>query len=261
MKIVERNYVHYLNNHVDIDIDICNKQTYSLYFVYFINCLVNNNYFSWLLSQVDIVYKYSASIYIIATINKTEEEDFKNKILSIYPNVIIEFNYENEYEYRGILKVWELGQLHKSKNDLILYFHSKGMTHNTHYESNRNDCYNIILKDIGKIKEIFDIFPSIDKVGWFSGGLGWIWYNFWYARGSYINSVEKPIKTQRRHYYEDWLCRKISNNDYECNEIERPFTYYKNTLQNCYGFYCDENIGNIGSYYCADTNSFLLCEY
>ena len=27
----------------------------------------------------------------------------------------------------------------------------------------------------------------------------------------YINFVEKPIKTNRRHYYEDWLGRTVKN--------------------------------------------------
>jgi len=206
-----------------------------------------------------MVYQHNGTIYIIATLDKEEEDSFRNKVLSVFPGVNIECNYENWFEYPGILKVWELGQVHKSKNDIILYFHSKGMTHNSDYQNNRTDTYNVILKDIHKVEEIFSVFPSIDKIGLSSGGMGWIWYNFWYARGSYINSVEKPIKTQRRHYYEDWLGRKIFNNDYECNGVERSFTYYESTLQNCYGFYCDENTGNIGSYYCPTNNKYFLC--
>jgi len=64
-----------------------------------------------------------------------------------------------------------------------------------HMKVIKNDHYNIILKDIELIKEIFTIFPIIDKIGYCSGGIGWIWYNFWYVRGSYINKVEMPIKT------------------------------------------------------------------
>ena len=35
---------------------------------------------------------------------------------------------------------------------------------------------------------------------------GWMWYNFWYARGSYLaNHCEEPKITDNRWYYEVWL--------------------------------------------------------
>jgi len=188
---------------------------------------------------------------------ENNEYEFKKKILKIFPNVIIECYYENEFEYRCIKKIWELGQTYNKRNDILLYFHSKGVTHNLSYESNKNDKYNIILKDIELIKEIFTIFPKIDKIGYSSGGIGWLWYNFWYVRGSYINQVEKPIKTNRRHYYEDYISRKVNcKNDMECL-IERPFSYYENTLDTCYSFYTNKiNIKNIGSYYNPNDNKY-----
>ena len=66
------------------------------------------------------------------------------------------------------------------------------------------------------------------------GGNGWIWYNFWYARGSYIKYVERPIKTYRRHYYEDWLGRKVKNENYIICDNERSYIFYENTLNTCY---------------------------
>lgn len=255
MKFIKKKYIHYINDHVNIETNMLNDPSYNIFIVYYINCLVNTNYFNWLENQINIVKTYGI-IYIIATISREEEPQFKKKLIDMYPNVIIECNYENEFEYRGILKVWELGQVHNSHNDIILYFHSKGVTRSNSYENNRNDSYNEILMDINKIKEIYTIFPSIDKIGYNTGGIGWCWCNFWYARGSYINSVEQPIKTQRRHYYEDWLCRKVINDKY--TGIERPITYYANTLRSCYNFYNDAYFGNIGSYYCPDTNRMLL---
>lgn len=256
--LLKKKYEHYLNINIKIDLNIQNNENYEkydLYIVYYINCLVNKNYLDWLINQIDIVKNYDSKIYIIATILESNEKEFKKSVLKLFPNVTIECYYENEFEYKGILKVWELGQIYNKTNDIILYFHSKGITHHTNYESNKNDNYNIILKDINKIKEIFTIFQSIDKIGYCSGGIGWIWYNFWYARGSYINKVEKPIKTTRRHYYEDWLGRKIDNND---NSIgDKNFNNYKNTLENCYNFYTNKiNIANIGSYYCPNTDEY-----
>jgi len=253
MKLVKKVYNHYVS--VDTEIDINNSENYNIYSVYFINCLVNNNYYSWLLNQINLIKEFNSTIYIIAIISKLDEAQFTTDVLKLFPGVnVLCFN-ENEYEYRGILKVWEIGQIHNNKNDIILYFHSKGVTHNPSYEMNRNDHYNIILKDIAKIKEIFTIFPKIDKIGYSAGGIGWIWYNFWYARGSYINNVEKPIKTDRRHYYEDWLGRQIDSDDKICDN-ERPISCYKNTLNSCYGFHNDKNVANIGSYYNPNDNKY-----
>lgn len=258
MKIVQKKYTHCINDHVNIETIMTNEINFNIHIVYYINCLTNTNYFDWLKNQIDMVYNYNGTIYIIATLVPSDESKFRNRVLSMYSNIIIECNYENQFEYPGILKVWELGQIHSSSNDIILYFHSKGVTHHANYNSNRNDSYNVILKDVDRIKEIFSIFPSIDKIGYFSGGGGWIWYNFWFARGSYINSVEKPIKTQRRHYYEDWLYRKIDKNNYTHPEDENTGYPYPNTLINCYGFCCNGNFGNIGSYYCPNTNKMIL---
>ena len=251
MKIIKNKYFHLINDNINIEIKESNSQ-FNFYIVYYINCLINKNYFDWLKNQIEMIYNYNGIIFIVATLNKKNELKFKKKVLDIYPNVIIECNYKNEFEYPGILKVWQLGQIHNNRNDIILYFHSKGIGHSKNYNN-----YNIILKDINKIKEIFNLFQIIDKIGYSSGGIGWIWYNFWFVRGSYINMVEKPIKTERRHYYEDWLSRKIENNYFEY-ENEKPLDYYKNTLLNCYGFYCDKEFGNIGSVYCPEKNRMFL---
>jgi hypothetical protein len=261
MKIIKNKYIHLINDNIDVEVKFENYVEHKFHIVYYINCLVNENYFDWLKNQIDIVQNYNGNIYIVATLNRINEDQFRKEVLNIYPNVVIECNYENEFEYPGILKVWQLGQIYSSRNDIILYFHSKGTTHFKNYESCKDDEYNIIFKDINKIKEIFNLFPSIDKVGFFSGGIGWIWFNFWFVRGSYVNLVEKPIKTQRRHYYEDWLGRKLDKNDTQTqphDNIERPIDYYKNTLSNCYGFYCNEKFGNIGSYFSADHNKMYL---
>ncbi len=257
MKIFKKIYSHYVNDNISIQPTINNIAIYNLHIVYYINCLINKNYFDWAYNQIKIVYNYEASIYIIATISIEDEEEFRKNLYQIYPKVIIECNYSNNYEYPGILKVWQLGQIYNNNNDIILYLHSKGMTHHNEYKYNINDNYNIIFKDINLIKEIYTIFPTIDKIGYFSGGIGWIWYNFWYARGSYIHKLEKPLKTERRHYYEDWLSRIVEDNDKYC-EYERPIEYYKNTIHSCYSLFTDyKNHGNIGSYYCPNTNKMI----
>jgi len=253
--LIKKNYEHYVNTETRITLQ--DSENYNFYIVYFINCTINPNYMDWLVNQINLVKDFGGNIYIISTISEALETEFRINVKKFFPKVYIECYYENEYEYRGILKVWELGQVNNKKNDIILYFHSKGITHHQNYEFVKNDNHNVILQDINKITEIFSIFPDIDKVGYSSGGLGWIWYNFWYARGSYVNRVEKPLKTERRHYYEDWLARKVEIGD-EFSETERSnVTYYKNTLKNCYGFFTDQlNIANIGSYFAVEDGEY-----
>jgi hypothetical protein len=257
MRHVKKQYDHYLN--IDTVIDLNRSETYKVYVVYYINGIVNSNYLDWLINQIIYLVNYQAKIYIVATILRSHEDFFRKSVSDLFPNLNIEVecHYDNEFEYRGILKVWELGQVHKNQNDIILYFHSKGLTHHKDYANNKNDNYNVILKDINKIKEIFTIFPLIDKIGYCSGGIGWIWYNFWFARGSYINTLEKPINTLRRHYYEDWLARKVDPGKQFCASERHLFFEYKNTLNTCYGFHTDGNtIANIGSFYDPDKNCY-----
>ena len=269
---ITKKYTHYISPHLSnlpklskysnlsLVVDIVTTHIYNIYVVYFVNCMVNANYMDWIKNQICYIKDYDA-IYIskIATIEPKDEFVFRCKIRELFPtlHIIVECYYENEYEYRGILKVWQLGQLYTSSNDIILYFHSKGVTRNKSYKSNKKDGYNNILKDIDKIKEIFDIFPTVDKIGDCYSSIGFIWYNFWFVRGSYVFFLEKPIKTIHRHYYEDWLARKVDLSD-KITYDQSPLHYYPNTAINCYGFHCNvkKNIFNIGSCYNSSTQKF-----
>lgn len=258
MRIINKLYTHYVeDNFPNLEVDLNNEIDYNLYVVYYINCFINNNYLDWLYNQIKSVIPFNGTIYIIASLDKNNERNFREFCLVNFKNCIVECNYNNHHEYSGILKVWELGQIHNKSNDIILYFHSKGISRTKSYRKNKNENYNLVIGDINLIKEIYTIFPKIDKIGYYSGGIGWIWYNFWYARGSYINKVEKPVKTDRRHYYEDWLARKIYNKEDNSNE-EKPLSFYNNTLNSCYGIYSDKStFGNIGSYYCPQQNHMI----
>ena len=46
---------------------------------------------------------------------------------------------------------------------------------------------------------------NIDKIGLYPSDKGFIWFNFWWARGDYINKLEEPIISEDRYYYEVWL--------------------------------------------------------
>jgi len=221
---------------------------------------VNPNYFDWLESQLKYVTNQvkDGSIAvrawaIVAVIEKSNRLAFVNKLQHLLPGQLIKIDFftENEWEYQGIKKVWEIGQRNKGRNDIILYYHSKGVTRRERYDDPEPSLpdYNIILKDIKKVYRVFDEFPHVNKVGFSCSKLGWMWYNFWYARGSYINNVEKPIKTNKRHYYEFWLGRKVRDlNDVVTRpgDKERPrrSDVYETTFEDCYSF--DPKIPSLG---------------
>jgi hypothetical protein len=257
---VIRKYTHLVSPKAEINLN--NYDTYHFQIVYMVNCMINKNYFDWVENQLNLVYHNGAPIHVVACIYPDEQPEFESKLLQKFPNVLLECYAENSYEYRGIYKVWELSQKFSSKQDIILYFHSKGLTHNPSYHHNQNDAYNIILKDFEKIKEIYDIFPQVNKIGYEISSLGFVWYNFWYVRGSYLTHVERPIKTKRRHYYEDWLYRRVKPGKCMLPEVERQIHAYDippNNILDCYAFKCDKTkqITNIGTHMNPENGSYI----
>ncbi len=94
-----------------------------------------------------------------------------------------------------------------------------------------------------------------------------MWYNFWYARGSYLRTVEQPIVTTRRHYYEDWLARSgLPPQEGAPSVPERDLSQYPHTLfpyaYSCYALMGGNSIEythapNIGYFYSPDVDKRL----
>jgi hypothetical protein len=84
--------------------------------------------------------------------------------------------------------------------------------------------------------------------------VGSVWYNFYYVRGTYLSTVEQPIITERRHYYEDWVGRAGAL-DIQVGAPygpEREFSIYTPVdSQSCYALAADDDptAANIGYYY------------
>ena len=116
--------------------------------------------------------------------------------------------HENCHEYPGIQRVHSIAREDRSPTHYILYFHSKGITR-FHGRRERTELalHKTVIAPWKHVLGIFSTHPTIDKIGSSASTGGWIWWNYWWARASYLAQVEKPVKTERRHYYEDWLCR------------------------------------------------------
>lgn len=125
---------------------------------------------------------------------------------------------QNLYEFPGIHLLWMLAC--RYPKDLFLYFHSKGVTHSSYYKGGRTAHELILFQDIifawRQIVQLFNHLDEIKTIGMSTGGPGWQWFNFWWARGSYLSTLVEPVITQDRFYYEYWLSRKSIQHRGDC---------------------------------------------
>ena len=218
---------------------ISNKR---LEIVYFINANLNESFLKLMRDQLKDLIK--SKIYkhgllklnmIIICSSASKKIQIKNLIFSLkinqYFDYDIRFNNDDNKEYEGIKRVYELAK--EDDDKLILYFHGKGLS----YLSNKyfyirqpleKFIFNLIIGNWEKNLEKFYRIHSISKIGILSGGNGWLWFNFWIAKSSYLGKLEKPKKTKRAFYYEDWLGRyeiknKIATSKIYTNESNQIF--------------------------------------
>lgn len=166
--------------------------------------------------------------------NETRVNDARNYLESFfieYHNVSFDLKYENHYEYEGISKLYTLALQYPDK--IFLYFHSKGMV----FHNIRQGRFWVeeflttrTLRVWRDVLFIFEHVPDIHKIGCYPAkdGDGWIWYNFFWVRGSYLVQCTPPIITDNRYYYESWLGRhgnKSSSDTYSIlTRSRRTFT-------------------------------------
>ena len=195
--------------------------------VYFINSDISNCYLNLMKDQINdffkskiFKYKKIKLFFIIISSSLNRRREIENLLLlkniKEYVDYEITFSKDNHKEYEGINKVWQLSQIDRNKNDLIIYLHAKGIS----YMQNKffyirqpleKFIFKLLIGNWEKNLELINRFNSIQKLGILSGGNGWLWFNFWIAKSSYISQLEKPLKRKRACYYEDWLGRDLIN--------------------------------------------------
>ena len=234
-------------------ITIKNKTPFSLYLgklkeefieidiVYFINTIISPQYkylFRDQLKQLlksKLLIQTKSKLHIVCIRNRKKEENTIRDILisldlNKYSEIDLIFKNDEHMEYEGIKKVWDLSKL--NKNRLIIYFHAKGLS----YMKNKffyirqpleKFIFGLLINEWKKNLEILLRFNSVKKIGILSGGktFGFLWFNFWIAESSYIRGLEKPLKTKRACYYEDWLGRYLVDNsaEYKSVDIEKNY--------------------------------------
>jgi hypothetical protein len=156
----------------------------------------------------------------------------------------------NNYEYPGMLKLYELGK--KNPEHIFLYMHSKGMVFNNGSNQSRNPFEYLILRNTIKYHEyICDIFKKydfIEKIGLFPDHSGIIWWNFYWIRGSFFKDHMPPEISTNRYYYEsEYIVNKThKNNCFNLTSFDtKTYNHMEGAhgirhLRNCF----EENISN-----------------
>lgn len=188
----------------------------------------------------------NAELYIHITDELKKFDEVQFFIQQIYPFAIFSYSSENRYEYDPLNLVYELAKL--APESIYIYLHTKGMSHHIHsrdvdeialttatFQNWRENIEKFKNKNINKIglfpaMEDYSKNPKSRSVG------GWIWFNFWYARGTYLAQCPAPTITSNRYFYEEWLGgdqndHAVANND--CYSIFNKSNTYYNATDAC----------------------------
>lgn len=216
--------------------------------VYFLNTEISSSYLKLFNDQLNDLIKSNIYLYKNITLNLIlicscrQKKDLLRKIiinknLKKYFKVNLLFSNDNHKEFEGINKVWELSNIGDRR--IILYFHGKGLS----YMANKffyirqpieKFIFRLLIFNWHKHLETFSRIYSIDKIGILSGGNGWLWFNFWIARTSYLSKLEKPKKTKDANYYEEWISKKPI--------LEEESNFYKNIDGDKFAYSIDNTI-------------------
>jgi len=180
-----------------------------------------------------------------------EYEEYRDDLKKLINNIVEGYNYEiqfyseNIYEYYGIKKLYDLAQIEPDK--YYLYLHSKGMFNYDNIDE-RHIYEKTLTKgtvyQFKKVVKLFDNNSNISKIGLFPSNIenkNFIWLNFYWSKGSYLNTCENPIKTDNRYYYETWSgtgeCVSLTYNLHENNYKKYELSFVGDTLNRLNGEY------------------------
>jgi hypothetical protein len=155
-----------------------------------------------------------ATLHIVLSVPMEEDlRDLRSTITRLFlGRASLHWVRESCHEYPGIRLAHQLARSDPSPQHYLLYFHSKSISRfKGKRERIERALHTTVIAPWKKVLNIFHDHPSIDKVGSTCSGMGWVWWNYWWVRASYLAQVETPLKTPRRHYYEDWICRRLAH--------------------------------------------------
>lgn len=156
----------------------------------------------------------AAKLYVVICDCFNLIEEAQILVGNLVPEADISVSFNNQFEYPGIKLVYDLAIEYPHK--AFIYLHAKGVSHNLHTRSNLEvTLFELTFKDwhqhIMRLKS-----GKASKIGLFPAKLhentsvegarqGWVWFNYWYATGSYLSTCPAPQIDRDRYYYEGWL--------------------------------------------------------
>lgn len=241
---------------LEIEIDLTNykKQLKLVYFA-FINR--NSNWQEILSGQLRQLKSYGLLDEVDLYVHITDSTYIFNDVISIINgicrNAMISFSGDNEFEYPAIHLVYDLAN--QEPDSIIMYLHTKGISYNIQKRKIKEVA--LVAGTFQNWRKNMEAFKNkkISKIGLFAGDAsiekkeelqtkrGWIWFNFWYARGSYIiSNCLKPSINPNRFYYEVWLAGPpgdVAVLDDDCYSIyTQTNMMYFNSFEADYGLKC-----------------------
>ena len=141
----------------------------------------------------------------------------------------------NFFEFPGIKCLYSLAMEEPDK--YYLYLHTKGMFHWMYSMRNNTPeerCSNEVFLTRGhahpykRVVELFDADPAISRICMFpdSSEKRMCYYNFYWARGSYLATCQDPIISHDRFYYEHWSGTGNPTVDKVYNLMENNYNAY-----------------------------------
>ena len=189
-----------------------------------------------------------------------------NLVKDNYPKIILLNMFkENLYEYPGIKTLYDISDF--DNDTYILYFHSKGMT-SLDNVSIRQTLFKYTISNYKEYVNKFIEDKNIDISGIIPHVNGFIFYNFFWCRSSYIKTYLKtPIITSDRYMWEYWIGTtysskeniityspilkydKINTNNDAANIMEHLINIFKSVLYKIWQKYPTDKCKNIGHDY------------
>lgn len=113
----------------------------------------------------------------------------------------------------------------------------------------------IVVRPWRKIVKLFKERPEMTMAGYGIAPPGFVWYNFFWVRASWVRDLVEPVVTGRRHYYEDWLSRHATPPPgVERNEEMEKLLEWGYSHGNNFGYsLCGNKEGELGVSYVAET--------
>ena len=153
--------------------------------------------------------------------------------------------YTNRYEFPAIIKIRELAIQKPDK--IFIYFHSKGMVNHNF------GTYRILLERKLTLSTFlnwdetlynFNTNSNIQKAGLMPSETGHIWFNFWWARGSYLAACDAiiepdPLTEPDRFICEGWLGESGSKTWQDCYSIiDKKISFSSDPSNDCWYKIC-----------------------